>query len=195
MATTDTVSGFVAVISIVVITVVLCHGISEYLGHLISTNQINFLGFVGLVFSALGPLTIIIANISGIWRYQVNTGRLEQLKDAHDQAHVGSLSSDDPSFKTLYQLLNEYEDLPPRDTIDSIHVGGLGDENAVFYKPSNRNDPDVLLPVRTFDRLIEEQIQGIRDSGHQSFFIIGMKLLVLGFGLQAFAYCMRNPVL
>lgn len=195
MATTDRVSGFVAVISIVVITGVLCYVISEYLGHLISANQTNFLGFVGLVFSALGPLTIIIANISDIWRYQVDTDRLEQLKDAPDQAHIDGLSSADPSFKTLYPLLSENEDLPPIDAIDSIHVGGFGNENAVFYERADGNDGDDLLPVGIFDRLIEKEIQDIRDRGRHSFFMTGMKLLVLGFGLQAFVYCMMNPVL
>lgn len=128
-------------------------------------------------------------------RYQVDTDRLEQLKDARDQAHIDGLSSADPSFKTLYPLLNENEDLPPIDEIDSIHVGGFGDENAVFYEPAGGNGYDDLLPVGIFDRLVEEQIQDIRDRGRHSFFMIGMGLLVLGFGLQAFAYCMMNPIL
>lgn len=120
---------------------------------------------------------------------------MEQLKDGRDQAHIDALSSDDPSFKTLYPLLNENEDLPPIDSIDSIHVGGFGNENAVFYKRADGNGYDDLLPVGIFDRLIEKEIQDIRDRGRHSFFMIGMELLVLGFGLQAFAYCMMNPVL
>lgn len=44
-----------------------------------------------------------------------------------------------------------------------------------------------------FERLVNAQIQDLRDKGRQEFFIWGMRLLIIGFTCQLIAYSVNNP--
>lgn len=164
-------------------------------------NWINIIGLFGLFFGAFGPLLIVLANTTEIWRWRTDTDQLDQLKDARNQVRSSGLSSDDPAFKTLYQWISAdvspdhlSSDLPPIDAIDRISSGiAYGSStDYVYYEKEDSSQEEIIRP-NDFERLVNEQIQYLRDKGRQEFFIGGMILLSIGFICQFIAYSMNNP--
>lgn len=144
-------------------------------------NWINIIGLFGLFCGAFGPLLIVLANTTEIWRWRTDTDQLDRLKDARNQVRSSGLSSDDPAFKTLYQWISDdlspehlSSDQPPIDAIDHIGSGVPygGGTDYVYYERDD-NSQERIIMTNDLERLVNAQIQYLRDKGRQDFLYEG----------------------
>lgn len=156
-------------------------------------NLINILGLTGLTCSAFGPLWIILVNVADIWRYKIDTDQLDRLEQAHDQVLKDGVSPNNPSFEALYSLIDE--DLPPRETIDRIWKGGVYGVSGAHLFCDTENGREHVMSGQVFERFIESHIEDLREKGRHRSFLVGMMFLLIGFGFQAIAYLIQNPVI
>lgn len=144
---------------------------------------------VGMVLGSLGPIIVIIGNVTQIWKRVSDGTRYEDILETKRKlAAKGSITTEDPAFDTILDLLDPKstdEDDITKIRIDSSGLSVKAGYVRVFVDPQDFDSSETLCRDYGLMMDIEKELREIKDRGEHLILYLGMVLLVIGFSIQA----------